>query len=111
MRRLFVVMGLLILPLFSHAGSFVVTTTTAEDAVIARDRLQWNARNLPGAPYANDTAYFTAGCRGGLLDRHQLIRSREASDGARQWQSMTRAQKDAVCAAFFPALPAGCDLY
>lgn len=45
-----------------------------------------------------------------LVDFFNQTQGQDNSDACTSWSTMTQAQRDVVCAAFIPALPAGCDL-
>lgn len=111
MRKALILVTVLALASFAFAGSFNITTTANQDARIAATRAYWNANNLPGSPYANDTAFVMAACADGFLEREATARKLQADAAARNWQTMNRTQKNAVCNAFSPALGDNCELY
>ena len=111
MRKALILVGVLAIASLAYAGSYTVTTTTAQDARITATRTYWNANNLPGAPYATDTAFVIAACADGFRERESTMRKLQTDSAAANWQTMNRTQKNAVCNSFVPALGDNCELY
>lgn len=106
MRRLAIALAILTtFAVGAYAGSYTLTTTTAEDNAIARLRAFANTSNLFGAPYATDLLFVNAMCRQGILQVRDAARAANPTYET-ALAGASSAQKDAICSTL--GLSAGC---
>ena len=106
-RAIFVFLILGVIVGVAYAASYTITTTTAQEAVLARGLAEYNAAH-PEAPYADNQAFLIGElCAPGFV---QLKANQQQADSLAfqaKCKTLTAAQQNAICSA--AGLADGCN--